>query len=159
MRGKVKNFQDQDYTPAYLLSGLPVPLETELTTPERTLVRLAAAVEALDWDMSNALWDPVSRALYEREMAKDGTTPQDRVKGWKEAYGGKQLEAYRMRRVPGYVMIFVGRVGESAADREHALPFALKQDQMGRWWLTHDLRGDVVYGMDLYLPSEARLVR
>jgi hypothetical protein len=152
-------FQDQDYKPPYPLHGWAVPPETELTTPERTLVRLAAAIEALDWNMSNLLWDPVSRAQFEAEMAKHGVTPADRVELWKKAYAGKKLEAYRLRRIPGYTLVYVGAEGEDAEARAKALPLALKQDAAGRFWLTHDLRENPVFALDLLMPEDGKLLR
>lgn len=146
--GKIHRYTERVISPAYRLTGVPVPEESQLTRPELVLVRHAHAVtQTFDWNMSNALWDPVSRAAFEAEMAKFKETPEDRVKNWKEGYKGKQLELYKRVDIPGYVLFYVGIVGEPPAARERALPLVVKQENK-RWWLTHDLRANPVAAKD-----------
>jgi hypothetical protein len=138
--GKIHRYTEQVVSPAYRLTGVPMPEESQLTRPELVLVRHAHAVtQTFDWKMSNALWDPTSRAAFEAEMAKFKETPEDRVRKWKENYQGKHLEIYKRADVPGYVLFYVGVAGEPPENRKVALPLVVKQEK-GRWWLTHDLR-------------------
>ena len=53
----------------------------------------------------------------------------------------------------------MGAVDEDPAMREKVIPLALKQDEKGRWWLTHDLREDPIYAMDFYLPDGVKVIR
>lgn len=149
-KGNIHRYTERVVFPAYRLTGIPVPDESQLTRPELVLVRHAHNVtQTFDWNMSNALWDPVSRAAYEAEMAKFNDTPEKSVKNWKEGYKGKQLEIYKRVDIPGYVLFYVGIVGEPPADRVRALPFALKEENK-RWWLTHDLRANPVLAKDFF---------
>lgn len=149
--GSIHRYTERVVSPAYRLTGIPVPDESQLTRPELVLVRHAHNVtQTFDWNMSNALWDPVSRAFYEAEMAKSNDTPEKIVKKWKEGYKGKQLEIYTRVDIPGYVIFYVGIVGEPSADRERAFPFVVKAENK-RWWLTHDLRANPVPAKNFYL--------
>jgi hypothetical protein len=80
-------------------------------------------------------------------MAKFKETPEERVKNWKENYKGKQLELYKRVDIPGYVLLYVGVVGEPPAARERGLPLVVKEENK-RWWLTHDLRANPVASKD-----------
>ena len=146
--GKIHRYTEQVISPGYRLTGIPLPEESQLTRPELVLVRHAHALtQTFDWNMSNALWDPVSRAAFEAHMAKFKETPEERVKNWKENYKGKQLELYKRVDIPGYVLLYVGVVGEPPAARERGLPLVVKEENK-RWWLTHDLRANPVASKD-----------
>jgi hypothetical protein len=147
-QGKIHRYTEKVISPAYRLTGVPVPEESQLTRPELVLIRHAHAItQTFDWNMSNALWDPASRAAFEAQMAKFKETPEDRVKNWKEGYKGKQLELYKRLDIPGYVLFYVGVVGEPQQARQMAVPLVVKEENK-RWWLTHDLRENPVASKD-----------
>ncbi|MFO0747731.1 MAG: hypothetical protein U1F43_19010 [Myxococcota bacterium] len=128
-------FDERRYLPEYALPQLATrPDASWLRSPEAVMASLFSAMQAGDWRWAMSLFDPESMEWQARwEVDKEKF-----LAAW-SAFAGKRWVLVKQHQLPGYAVIYVRRTDRPEGDPNDALPYALRQDDGGRWWLTHDL--------------------
>lgn len=127
------SFEERRYLPEYPLTRLQSrPPDAWLTSPEAVLSSLFSAMQAVDWDWAMSLFEPSDDGWRDRWAADKSHF----LASWSK-YANRAWVLTKRHDIPGYAMIYVRRTDHD--QEQDPFPYALRQDERGRWWLTHDL--------------------
>jgi len=143
-------FVERSYSPPYVLHRHTAPPQpASLKSAEDAIAAYMSAIRNADWDWWFSMWDARGKSSIQQMIALTtdntgtGNYQERLVATWKKFYAGRDNELMTRIEVPGYVIVYLRRVGETDTSRDLLAPVVLKQDN-GRWVMTHDLQEHIV---------------
>jgi len=129
-------FEERLYTPEYPLLRLASrPPAAWLTSPEAVMTSLFSAMQAGDWDWAMSLFDGSDPAWRARVEADRATY----LASWPTSFGPHTFTLVKQHVVSVYTLVYTRRADRPSGADADAYPYALRRDDAGRWWLTHEL--------------------
>jgi len=139
-------FEERLYTPEYPLARLSSrPPDAWLTSPEAVMSSLFSAMQAGDFAWAMSLFDDSDaewRAQAERDRDKY-------LAAWPESFTPHRFFLVKRHVVSGYAVVYTRRDDRPLGHAADAVPYALRRDERGRWWLTHEIDAHPVKNLAL----------
>lgn len=161
VEGERHRFTERYYSPPQLMPKLESkPSAGWHDTPENALASYTSAMLNADWRWFLSMWDTKSQGFISRNMAAGEKEPTAFIEAWKQEYAGRRMVLLRRIDMPGYVIVYLRRQDKPDDSPEALAPVALRKDEQGQWWFTHDLVDHAVYFYDsLREDAQVRIIQ